>query len=115
MRKGMSVYRRLKHSRRSDVHKVAEHIAAPMGDETAVVDGDPPRMEDWTNTRKATPPDVLFPATKQWMAGLPSRCFRPETIARTFPRIANALAALWPRPDAFADCIDDLIGRRGGR
>jgi hypothetical protein len=49
------------------------------------------------------------------MATLPPE-FQPRAIGKAFPRIANALAALWTRPDAFTSYLDDLlIDNRGAR
>jgi len=51
----------------------------------------------------------------RWMATLPPE-FQPRAIGKAFPRIANTLAALWTRPDAFMSYVDDLlIDKRGGR
>ena len=95
----MSVYRPLKRSPRSDKQQ-----GVPRAPE-----------QNWTGRRKAKPAEFLFPTTMRWMATLPSE-FQPTAIGEAFPRIANALAALWIRPDAFMSYLDDLlIDKRGGR
>jgi hypothetical protein len=95
----MSVYRPLKRSPRSDKQQ-----GVPRAPE-----------QNWTGRRKAKPAEFLFPTTMRWMATMPSE-FQPTAIGEAFPRIANALAALWTRPDAFMSYLDDLlIDKRGGR
>jgi len=110
----MSVYRSFKRAPRSDVHHVADHAASPKRSELASA-REAPRAQDWSDKRKAAPPEALFPATEVWMSLLPFD-LRPETTAATFPRIANALAALWSRPDALTAYLGELlVDRRGGR
>jgi hypothetical protein len=71
--------------------------------------------QDWARRRKAKPAEFLLPTTMRWMATLPPE-FQPRAIGKAFPRIANALAALWTRPDAFTSYLDDLlIDSRGAR
>jgi hypothetical protein len=95
----MSVYRPLKRSPRSDKQQGVPRAPG----------------QNWTGRRKAKPAEFLFPTTMRWTATLPSE-FQPTAIGEAFPRIANALAALWTRPDAFMSYLDDLlIDKRGGR
>jgi hypothetical protein len=109
----MSLYRNLKRERRSDVHHVAEHSVSPEIRDLQV--RRTPREQNWTGLRKAMPADTLLPTTVRWMSTLPFE-FQPTAIAATFPRIANALAALWPRPDALgAYLIELFVDTRGGR
>ena len=61
------------------------------------------------------PAEILFATTKDWMASLPFE-FQPRAIAEVFPRIANAMAALWTRPDALTSYFDELlVDKRRGR
>jgi hypothetical protein len=61
------------------------------------------------------PIQTLLPATLRWIGSLPFE-FQPTAIASAFPRVANALAALWPRPDAFGGYLFELlVDRRAGR
>jgi hypothetical protein len=109
----MSIYRPLNRSPLSDVHHVAEHSGGSLGDKQRGVPRAP--EEDWIRRRKAKPAEFLFPTTTRWMATL-SPEFQPTAIGKAFPRIANTLAALWTRPDAFTSYLDDLLSdRRGGR
>jgi hypothetical protein len=109
----MSIYLQVKRSPRSDVHHVAEHTIGSHRDWQQGVPRAP--EQDWTSRRKAKPAEFLFPTTVRWMATLPPE-FQPRAIGNTFPRIANALAALWTRPDAFTSYLDDLlIDNRGAR
>lgn len=109
----MSIYRPVNRSPRSDVHHVAEHGVGSQRDQQQGVPCAP--EQNWTGRRKAKPAEFLFPTTMRWMATLPPE-FQPTTIGRTFPRIANALAALWTRSDAFSSYLDDLlIDKRGAR
>ena len=71
--------------------------------------------QNWTGRRKAKPAEFLFPTTMRWIATLPSE-FQPTAIGKAFSRIANALAALWTRQEAFTSYLDDLlIDKRGAR
>src|ERR1022692_595344 len=109
----MSIYRPVNRSPRSDVHHVAEHGVGFQRDKQQGVPRAP--EEDWSGRRKAKPAEFLFPTTSRWMATLPSE-FRPTAIGKAFPRIANALATFWTRPDAFTSYLDDLlIDKRGAR
>jgi hypothetical protein len=108
----MSIYRPLARSARSDVHHVAEHVVGP---ESREPHSNLPPGETWSSRRKAAPPDFLFATTERWMASLPLEV-QPRALARRFPRLANALAALWARPVEAADYLNDLlVDRRGGR
>jgi hypothetical protein len=42
--------------------------------------------------------------------------FQPRQTSKTFPRIANALAALWSVPEQLTSYLDELLAdKRGGR
>lgn len=59
--------------------------------------------------------DRLLDATIHWLARLPEDD-RPIALARQFPRIANALAQLWPRAARCEEYLDSLVADdRGGR
>jgi hypothetical protein len=108
----MSIYRPLRRSARSDVHHVEEHIVGPESRQPRT---EPPHAEIWSSRRKAAPSDFLFAPTERWMTGLPFDV-QPRALARRFPRIANALAALWTRPAEATDYLNDLlVDHRGGR
>ena len=54
-------------------------------------------------------------ATAAWMENLPPEV-QPHAIYNRMPRIANAVAALWTRPDATKAFLGNLlVDRRGGR
>jgi hypothetical protein len=107
----MSVYRTFKRTPLSDVHHVASHTAGPKNSPTQTV---PIACgTDWAIRRKARPAETLLPMTARWMATLP---FQPMALAKTFPRIANTLTALWSRPDMLSGYLSDLlVDKRGGR
>ena len=111
----MSVYRPVNRAPLNDVHPVAEHVVGPERTCPQAHASSP--EPDWTPQRRALPPEILLPATSHWMSTLPVD-FQPVAIAEAFPRIANQLAALWPRPDALTRQLHDLLvdthgGRRG--
>ena len=109
----MSIYRQLKRLPLSDVHQVSEHSVRSERDKQQGAQRVP--EQNWTGQRKAKPAEFLFPTTVRWMDTLPSE-FQPAAIAKGFPRIANTLATLWTRPDAFQSYLDDLlIDKRGAR
>ena len=62
--------------------------------------------------------EKLQPATRAWMAQLPS-CLALPALGRHYPRIANRIAGLWGQPAQCARYIDELLfndrpeGRRG--
>jgi hypothetical protein len=71
--------------------------------------------QDWTSMRKARPAETLLPVATRWLATLPFDCY-PLALAKKFPRIANALATFWTRPDALTSYLGELlVDRRGGR
>jgi len=109
----MSIYRSFKRAPRSDVHLVSEHIAKPERVDPQVA---PTSTQlDWISHRKANPSATLLPAAVRWLAALPIDV-RPVVLSEMFPRIANAFAALWNRPEELARYFDDLLmDRRGGR
>ena len=75
----------------------------------------PPRRDDASHARRASPANEPFPATFKWVAALPHG-LRPLTLLQRYPRIANALASGWSDPEAVRGYLFDLlIDRRGGR
>ena len=96
----------------SDVHRVTEHNVNPEGSEQQTS----PNLSkaDWIARRKAKPIRVLLPRTVRWMEGLPPD-FQPTQTSETFPRVANALAALSSVPDELTSYLDDLLVDRRGR
>ena len=65
--------------------------------------------------RRVEPFDALLPRTLDWFERLP-RERRPVELLRSFPRIANLLAANWAEPDAMRAYLDSLLmNRRGER
>ena len=108
----MSIYRPLKRSPRNDVHHVAEHVAGPERIRPQAEESS--EKQDRTEHRKALP-ETLLPAAARWMTTLPSE-FQPTALAKTFPRIANALAERWSRPEALTSYLNELmVDTRGGR
>ena len=108
----MSIYRPLQRTPRSDVHQV-EHVVGP--DTGQPRHRSPAAEEDWASRRKARPAETLLPVATRWLAALPFDCY-PLALAKTFPRIANALATFWSRPDALMSYLGELlVDRRGGR
>jgi len=64
---------------------------------------------------KAAPCNVPLPRTLAWAAELPREA-RPRELIRSFPRIANMLAADWGEPDVTNVYLDQLlIDRRVNR
>jgi hypothetical protein len=108
----VSPYRTLKRSPINDVHHVAEHVVGPGGFEQQTNPNSP--SEDWTGRRKAKPTDILLPRTVRWIATLPLE-FQPTATAETFPRIANALAALWSAPEELTNYLTELVVDKRGR
>ena len=109
----MSIYSTFKRAPRSDVHQIADHTLGPARVEREGVE--PAPTGDWTSHRKANPAVVPLKATAVWMENLPCEV-RPHALYIRMPRIANAVAALWARPDATQAFLDSLlIDRRGGR
>ena len=61
------------------------------------------------------PAQTLLAPTTRWLATLPLEVY-PTALATCFPRIANALATFWARPDALTSYLSELlVDRRGGR
>jgi hypothetical protein len=109
----MSIYRPLQRPPRNDVHQVGEHIVGPDTGQSRTAS--PAGEEDWASRRKARPAETLLPVATRWLAALPMDCY-PLALAKTFPRIANALATFWTRPDALMSYLSELlVDRRGGR
>lgn len=60
-------------------------------------------------------PEELPPATIQWIISLPALC-RPLYLTKSFPKIANKLALLWPDRELTQNYFNDLLmDTRGGR
>lgn len=109
----MSFYSTFKRAPRSDVHHIAEHTPGPARVERNT--GEPSTACDWTRHRKASPATVPLKTTAAWMENLPPEV-RPHAIYHRIPRIANAVAAVWARPDATEALLGNLlVDRRGGR
>jgi hypothetical protein len=66
--------------------------------------------------RRATLPTdrALSGQAIDWLMSFPAG-LRPEQLGSQFPRIANALAALWPQPDECLAALERLLadGRPG--
>jgi hypothetical protein len=109
----MSIYSTLKRAPRSDVHQIADHTLGPARVERDSAETTAAR--DWTGHRKASPAAVPLKTTTAWFENLPPEV-KPHAIYNRIPRIANAIAALWARPDAIQAFLDSLlVDRRGGR
>ena len=102
----MSPYRTLKRSPVSDVHHVVEHIVGPERVEQQT--GPSSHGEDWRSLRKAKPTEILLPRTVRWITTLPLE-FQPTATAEAFPRIANAIAALWSAPEELTSYLTELV------
>ena len=99
----MSIYRKFEREPPSDVH------AKPLKRDTTTAPITAPLP------RRAGPVEEPLPQTMTWAAKLP-RDIRPMTLLRTYPRIANFMAAAWPDPTSFRPYIDELfVDRRGNR
>jgi hypothetical protein len=99
----MSIYRKFDREPSSDVH------AKPVKRDAALETAAPGAH------RKGAPSDEPVPQTVAWAARLP-RDIRPLVLMRSFPRIANFLAAHWTAPKSFRPYIDELfVDRRGDR
>jgi len=75
------------------------------------------RQPNWDSRRRPPQPTdhAILGRTVDWLLELAPNA-RPERLADSIPRIANALAERWPTPDAAAEYVSDLlIDRRGGR
>jgi hypothetical protein len=107
----MSIYRKLFGERQSDdnvqtsAHPQAETTAAKAASEDA----------EKRKRRKGAPMDAPLPRTFTWAATLPREA-QPIELMKTFPRIANLIAAEWTEPEAMYDYFDELLhDRRGNR
>jgi hypothetical protein len=73
--------------------------------------------EQWKRVRRAKLPTdrALSGAGIDWLLGLPPNV-RPQRLSMQFPRIANALAAVWDEPSECQAAFDKLLcGERAGR
>lgn len=65
--------------------------------------------------RQAAPQQELSPEASAWLAELPQH-LRPRETAALYPRIANRLARVWPKPDHCRVYFDELLlDTRGDR
>jgi len=92
----MSIYRKFDREPLNDVH-------AKSVKRDAAIEPVAPATQ-----RKGAPTDDPLPQTVTWAAKLP-RDIRPLALLRSFPRIANLLAASWTEPTAFRLRIDELV------
>ena len=70
---------------------------------------------DWSRKRIAAPCNSLLPSTLLWAKDLPPEVV-PTALMRSFPRIANLLAANWKDPRAFYNYMRSMLtDSRGGR
>ncbi len=70
----------------------------------------------WKRLRRAPLPTdrAVSGHAIDWLLSLPPN-LRPEKLSSQFPRIANALAGVWPEPDECQAALDKLLddGRTG--
>lgn len=65
--------------------------------------------------RSQQPGNSLNSETQEWLETLPLSV-RPQTLAKDFGRIVNALRTTWHRPEVCLEYFEDLlIDRRGDR
>lgn len=65
--------------------------------------------------RQPQAPEELPPATIQWIISLPA-LVRPLYLTKSYPKIANKLAVLWPNAEITQQYFNDLLmDKRGGR
>jgi hypothetical protein len=65
--------------------------------------------------RKPVPSDrALTSEALQWLISLPQEV-RPRLLCDRYPRVANALALIWDRPERLPALDALLTDRRGGR
>jgi hypothetical protein len=99
----MSIYRKFDREPSSDVH------AKPVRRDEAAGSGTPAPKSN------AAPATEVTPLTAEWAAKLPPDV-RPRVLLRAFPRIANAIAAVWTEPETCRPYVDELfVDRRGNR
>jgi len=58
------------------------------------------KKDKWARAPQNPENDVLKEFTIDWILRLPEDV-RPHSIAQKYPRVANALASEWERPDQF--------------
>jgi len=107
----MSIYRKLFGQKQNDdnvqtsARPEAEAAAANAASEDA----------EKRKRRKGAPMDAPLPRTFTWAAKLPREA-QPIELMKTFPRIANLIAAEWNEPEAMHEYFDELLhDRRGNR
>lgn len=73
-------------------------------------------VEQWKRLRRAKVPSdrALTGEGIDWLMKLPPH-LRPQRLGAQFPRIVNALAAVWDDPDGQQTALDRLVddGRKG--
>jgi hypothetical protein len=77
----------------------------------------PPAAVDWEEVRRRPVPTdrALLGTTIDWMLSLP-QAVRPYALCDRYPRVANALAAVWHLPQQRAALLEELVfDRRGNR
>jgi hypothetical protein len=99
----MSIYRKIDREPSSDVH--AKTVKRDAAIETSTPG----------SQHKGAPTDEPLPQTVAWAAKLPPDV-QPLVLMRSFPRIANFVAANWSEPTSFRAYVDELfVDRRGDR
>lgn len=81
----------------------------PVAVNTQTSQRDPRRL------RQASQFNLPLPTARRWVALLPGE-IQPRALLRTYPRIANIMAALWGNRESFEKYLNDLlIDQRGNR
>lgn len=101
----MSIYRKFDREPINDMHaRPVKRVDPPM-----------PTAPQSPPSRRGGPPVEAQPLTIEWAEKLPADV-RPTALVRRFPRIANFVAANWPKPEALYSYLDELfVDRRGNR
>jgi hypothetical protein len=111
----MSIYRSVKRAPISDVHAEGEAGRTIDSDSAARRRVDRDIEIEYSSRRKAKPATALLRTTSEWLASLPSH-IQPMELSRKFPRIVNALCAMWKDSEPYNRYVADLItDRRNGR
>ena len=95
--------------------KPLEFEKVSVADARAALEG-PSKAEPATEVRRRSDTTaVLLDSTRAWMAELPY-AVRPGELAQRYPRIANSIAELWPRPARCDEYLESLlVDLRGNR
>lgn len=73
------------------------------------------KQASWSPQRRSNPYNRPLAATLQWADRLPPSV-KPDALLRSFPRIANQIAASWRDPIALNRYFESLLAdERGGR